>query len=120
MSQIVLQLQSIAAPKSDEHASVTLFYFLISAVLMTLLILSFTHEIKLVIVGMILVTIRNIIPLYNFENRRAFMDPAEWNLLVLLQLQLIILNIILLSNIMDRGFSITSIIILVLTIPGYQ
>ena len=83
------------------------------------LIGSFTYDIRLVTVGIILSTFRQIVPLYDLEQRKNIMPAQEWQLLTLVQFLLITLNMILISNIMDRGFALLGLLSLSVSIAGY-
>lgn len=67
---------------------------------------SFTN-IKIIVPGLIIFTIRNIIPLYDFEDRRktiVAVSQNKWNLIVLTNIVMSMINLLLLNNVMDKGF----------------
>lgn len=61
-------------------------------------------NIKVIIPGLICYTIRNMIPLYDFEKRRSLMKPSAWTLLMMFQILVSCFNMLLLNNVMDRCF----------------
>jgi len=68
------------------------------------LVLSFVHDMRWITFGMIVFTIRNIAPFFDFEQRHDVMGENAWNLIVIFQVATSIINMFLLNNIIDRGF----------------
>lgn len=68
--------------------------------------------------GLILHTIRNIVPLYDFEKRKSHMDQNNWNILIVFQVLVSCFNMLLLNNTMDRGFLFLGLGLTVLTYYG--
>ena len=68
-------------PLTDQQLKVNYFYWIVSALCVTLLFASF-KRIQLVVFVLMIYTIRNIAPLYDPEGRRYLMDQANWNTLI--------------------------------------
>jgi len=66
-----------------------------------LLALSFYGHIKAIGIAMLIFTVKNILPLYDFEGRKEDMAPAAWSFLVLMKSALVVINIIFVNQIYD-------------------
>jgi hypothetical protein len=64
------------------HLTVVAYYWAISVLISMSLILSFIHSIKWVTFGLLIYTIRNIMPLFDPEKRREVMGPILWTVLI--------------------------------------
>ena len=64
------------------------------------------RNIKAIIPGLFIYTVRNVIPMYDMEGRKALMKRSNWNLLIMFQIMVSCFNMLLLNNIMDKCFII--------------
>ena len=61
-----------------------MYYWIITIITVILLCLSFYGYMKSIGVGMVIFSIRNVIPLFDFENRKEIIKEVDWDLLVIL------------------------------------
>jgi hypothetical protein len=75
------------------------------------LIKSFYGNIRIVGVGMMFHTIRNILPLYDIEQRKEIMGCKDWSNLTSLQAMGGVMNIMIVVNCFDRGTSLLTFVL---------
>ena len=82
------------------------------------LILSFTHDMKWITVGLLTFTLRNINAYFDFELRKDIIGQKAWTMIIIFQTATTLFNMIMLNNIMDRFFLPISILLGFLTYSG--
>jgi hypothetical protein len=61
--------------------TVNAYYWATSFIVSMCLVLSFIHSIRWVTLGLLIYTIRNIMPFFDLEQRREVMGPITWSAL---------------------------------------
>lgn len=103
ISNAVFQLNVAIKPlPNTKQLEVNYFYWVMSVVIWACLIISWYGKMKVVGYGIAVFTVRNIIPLYDPEDRAKVMSPGEWNFLVLFQGMATLINLMLINNIFDN------------------
>lgn len=120
VSNLIFQVMTSSRkePQGIYQPRVNFFYFISSAFQFTCLGMSFYHSFNWIIVGLICFTIRNILPLYDLEKRKENIDNQEWFILILIQSITTVLNSLLLTNVMDRGFTPLIILTTIFWVQG--
>jgi hypothetical protein len=99
---------------------VNLCYFVSSFFQFVCLLLSFVHSTNWIHLCLLLFTIRNIIPFYDLEQRRKNIGEFEWNSMIVVQTISTTLNILLITNILDRGYVPIMILLIIFWHVGLQ
>ena len=88
---------------TDEQYYLNLCYWVVSLISIALLCLSFYGYMKAIGFGMVIYTIRNVVPLFDLENRKHKLGNANWDFLVILVGCTTLINLQLVNNLFDNS-----------------
>lgn len=118
ISNSLFQIQSMLNPlPGTNQFQVNIIYCGFTICSATCCALSFKN-IKWVLYGLIIHTIRNICPVFDPEGRRYVMKPEAWTLLVNFQIQAVGIYIMLINNSLDQGMFIVGALLTIAIFLG--
>jgi hypothetical protein len=84
----VLSLNKLVNPSIKEHWIIQGFYWLIWTIMLIMVVISKVKDnISLIQPTLILLLIRNVIPMLDFDRKRDSMEPSSLNMFIILQVQ---------------------------------
>ena len=100
----VLALNNLLNPEIKEHRIIQVFYWMIWTTMFLMVVISkVKNKISLIYPTMILLLIRNLIPMLDFDRKRDNMEPSRLNLFIILQVQTITIIIVCINFVSSRS-----------------
>ena len=104
ISNILFQIPSTLKPMTIEQYNLNVYcYWGISAILVVMMILSFTWKISILNIGSVIYMARNIMPFYDLEKRKDIMGRESFIFLCNFQTSTIVMHLMLLNNNLDKS-----------------